>query len=287
MARCAVGFFFVALFGLSAVAQEAVPIKIAHPRAGERARVTIDEKMTTKSVYTIQGMAQNKDEVTTKSFIYTDEVIENTKNTKRATKLKRTYEKAVLGKDDSTKPLSVEGKTVLIEKKGNKYSFTVDGQAIDADAIKLLQDEFDKPDGKDVRDIMFPMKSVKPGESWKIDAADMIKAIGETGPIFDKDKLTATGTLVKAYKKDGKQFGVIEFNLETPVTGFGAKNPLKLSEGKMTLKLIGDGCIDGSAATGKATTKMSLAFSGSVMNIDVKAAIESTENRTTELLPKK
>jgi hypothetical protein len=133
---------------------------------------------------------------------------------------------------------------------------------------------------------MFPPKPVKPGESWKINAADMIKTIGESGPTFDKDKLTATGTLVKAYKKDGKQFGVIEFNLETPVTGFGAKNPLKLSEGKMTLKLVGDGCIDGSTATGKATTKMSLGFSGSVMNIDVKAAIESTENRTTELLPK-
>jgi len=287
MARSAFGFFLIGLFGLTARAQDAVPIKIAHPKAGDRAKITIDETMTSKSVYTVQGMAQKKDEVTTKSFIYIDEVLENPKNTKRASKLKRTYEKAAIGKDGKAQALSVEGKTVLIEKMGNKYSFTVDGKAVGADALPRLQEEFDKPNGKDVRDIMFPSKAVKPGESWKIDAADLIKAIGESGPVFDKDKLTATGTLVKAYKKDGKQFGVIEFHLETPVTGFGVKNPLTLSEGKMTLKLTGDGCIDGSAATGKATTKMSMSFSGSVMNIDVKAAIESTENRTTELLPKK
>jgi hypothetical protein len=287
MARSVFGFFLVGLFGFTASAQDAIPIKIAHPKAGQRARITIDETMTSKSIYTMQGMTQKKDEVTTKSFIYVDEIIANPTNAKRATKIKRTYQKAVLGKDGKAKSLSVEGKTVLIEKKGEKHSFTVNGQTVGADTLKLLQDELDKSASRDFRDAMFPTQPVKPGESWKVDVADLIKAIGEPGPIFDKDKLTATGTLVKAYKKDGKQFGVIEFNIATPVTGFGAKSPLKLYEGSMTLKLIRDGCIDGSAATGKATTKMSLTFSGSAMNIDVKSVVESTENRTTELLPNK
>ena len=243
--------------------------------------------MTTKTTYTIKGVSQNKDDVTTKSLIYTDEVIENPKNARRASKLKRTYEKAMLGKNGKTSPLSVEGKTVLIEKMGEKYSFTVDGQAVEADTLKLLQDEFDRPAGRDVRDAMFPTKAVKPGESWKIAAADMVKAFGDSGPILDQDRLAASGKLLRTYKKDGKQFGVIEFKLETPVTGFGANNALKLDQGKMILKLIGEGCIDGSAAIGKATTTMSLAFTGAVSNVDVKSAIESTENRTTELLPKK
>jgi hypothetical protein len=287
MVRSVVGVALVILMGLSGTAQEAVPIKIAHPRVGERAKVTIDEKMTTKSVFTVQGMPQGKDEVGTKSLIYVDEIIENPRNTKRADKLKRTYEKAVVGKDGNTKKLSVEGKTVLIERSGERYTFTIDGRPVGPDALKLLQDEFDKPEEKDLRETMFPAGPVKPGETWKINPDELLKALGEKGQSFDKGQLVATGKLVKTYQKDGKQFGVIEFNVSVPITSLGEKNPVKVTEGKMILKLLGDGCIDGSLASGKSTSKLTFAFSGSVMNIDLKVVVDSTENRTTEALPKR
>jgi hypothetical protein len=227
-----------------------------------------------------------KEEVKTKSLVYVDEIIENPKNAKRATKLTRTYERAILGADGNTRKLPLEGKTIRIEKRGEKYTFSIDGQPVEGDVLRLLQDEFDREEGKDVRDVMFPKKPVKPGETWKIDAGEIIKAIGEKGPTFAEDKVAASGKLVKEYKKDGKQFGVIEFTFDAPVTGLGQKG-FTVKEGKMALKLSGDGCIDGGVATGKSTTKMVLGMSGTVMTAEIKISVESTENRTVQALPKK
>ncbi len=249
--------------------------------------MTIEDKTTTKTTFTVGGNEQSKDEVKTKSLVYIDEIIENPKNEKKATKLKRTYEKAVLGKGGNTTKLPVEGKTVSIEKKDGKYSFAVDGQALTGDALKLLEDEFNKPDQKDTREVMFPKMPVKPGDTWKIDSAEIVKAIGSSGPVFEKEKVAASGTLVKAYKKDGKQYGVIDFVFEAPITGFGEKSPLMVKEGKLTMKLSGEGCIDGTAPSGSSTTKISLGVTGTTQGIDLKIGVESVESRTTEELPKK
>jgi hypothetical protein len=192
----------------------------------------------------------------------------------------------VIGADGNTKKLPIEGKTVLIEKKGDKYSFTVDGKAVEGDSLKLLDEEFNKPD-QDVRDAMLPKKPIKPGETWKIDPEELIRALGKDGATFAKDKVSAGGTLVKAYMKEGKQFGVLELVFEAPITGLGEKSQLTIKEGRLVMKLTGDGCIDGTAATGKSIAKMSLGFTGTTMGIDLKAAVESTENRTMEMLPKK
>jgi hypothetical protein len=277
----------VALLAITVAAQDAITITIAPPRPGERAKVTIEEKTTTKSVFTVGGMTQGKDEVKTKSLIYIDETLENPKNTRRPTKLKRTFEKAILVVDGQKLNLPVEGKTVLIEKKGDKYSFTVDGRRVTGDSLKMLDEEYNQPGQGEVRDLMFPKKPVRPGESWKIDPAELAKTIGEKGPTFAVDKLTATGTLVKAYKKDGRQYGEVEFSFDAPLINLGPNNPVAVKEGKMTMKLTGDGCLDGTVATGKSTTKMSLGLTGSTMGIDLKVAVENTENRTVEALPKK
>ena len=289
MRRFGFGLALVGLFAVAAAAQDkdAVTIKVSYPQAGQRAKVTVEDKTTTKTTFTVGGNAQAKDDVKTKSLVYVDEIIENPKNEKKATKLKRTYEKAVLGKDGKDTQLPIEGKTVAIEKKDGKYSFTVDGAAVTGESLKLLEDEFNKPDQKDTREVMFPKAPVKPGDTWKIEPAELIKAIGSGGPTFDKDKVTASGTLVKAYKKDGKQYGVIDFVFDAPVTGFGEKSPLTVKDGKMTMKLIGEGCIDGSAPTGSSTTKISLGVTGTAQGIDLKVAVEGLETRTMEELPKK
>jgi hypothetical protein len=287
MRRIVLAFPLLALLALTAAAQDAVTITIAYPKPGQRSRVIIEDKTTSKTIFTLGGKDQTKDEVKMKSLVYIDEIIENPKNAKRATKLTRTYDKAVQTIDGNAKKLSVEGKTVLIEKKGEKYTFTVDGKPVADDARRLLSDEFDRPEGKDVRDIMFPKMAVKPGESWKIDGDEMAKAIGDKGPTFARDKVSATGSLVKTYKQDGKQFGVIEFVFDAPITSLGPKNPVTIKDGTMSMKLTGDGCIDGTASTGKSSTKMSLTMSGSTQGIDLKVAVENTENRTVEPLPKK
>ena len=287
MRRYGVGFALVGLLAAAAAAEDPVAIKIAYPQAGQRAKVTVEGKSVTKSVFTVQGTPQTKEDVKTKSLVYTDEVIENPKNEKRATKLKRTYEKAAVGKAGDAKALPVEGKTVLIEKKGDKYTFTADGQALTGESLKLLEDEFGKRDGPEPRELMLPKTPVKPGDTWKIDPGEIVKAFGTAGPVLAKDEVKAGGTLMKTYKKDGRQFGVIELAFEAPVTGLGEKSPLAVKEGKMTLKITGDGCIDGTAPTGTSTGKLVFAVTGTAMGVDLKMIVEETESRTTELLPAK
>lgn len=87
--------------------------------------------------------------------------------------------------------------------------------------------------------------------------------------------------------KDERQFGVLELVFEAPITGLGEKSQLTIKEGKLVMKMTGDGCIDGTAATGKSTAKMTLGFTGTTMGIDIKVVVESTENRTMEMLQAK
>jgi hypothetical protein len=270
MRRYGFGVALVALFAISAAAQDkdAVTIKIGHPKTGQRAKVTVEETTTTKTIVNIQGMLQTQEEVKSKSLVYIDDIIDNPNNEKRAAKLKRTYEKAVVGTGKETKKLPIEGKTVLIEKMGDRYSFTFDGKGIEGESLKLLEDEFNKPKKGDVRDAMFPKTPIKPGDTWKIPAEELAK-------------------LVKAYKKDGRQFGVVEVVIEAPITSLGEKVPLMVKEGKMVVKFTGEGCIDGSSPTGTTTGQMTFGVSGTAMGVEVKVVLEGIEKRTQQELPRK
>ena len=104
---------------------------------------------------------------------------------------------------------------------------------------------------------------------------------------MDKDKLEATGKLVKTYKKDGKQFGVIDLKVSAPITGLGEKSPVKVKDGSMVVTMAGDGCIDGTSAEGKSTMVMKFTVEGGVQGADLKVDATVTENRTSAPLPKK
>ncbi len=283
--------FVVMLVGsltASVAAQEAVTIKVARPKAGDRIKVAAEEKTVTKSAIVIMGMEQSKDVQTTKSFAYTDDVIEIPADARRPTKLKRTYEKAQIGTDGNSKTLSIEGKTVLIEKTDGKYSFTVDGEAVTGEAAKLLDDEFSKTRKSDPDAVMLPTKPVKPGDTWKIDPTTLADSLAEgNGPRIDPAKVTATGKLLKAYMKDGRQFGAIEITVEAPIISLGEKSPFELKDGKMVVTMNGDGVIDGSAPTGITKTSMQFGVSGSGKGFDLKVEAKSTQDRKQELLPKK
>jgi len=273
----------------SAAGQEAVEIKVAYPKAGERVKVTAEEKNETKTVFTVKGMEQAKNEVKTKSLVYVDEVIEVAGGAKKPTKLKRTYEKAVVGSDGKNTTLSVEGKTVLIEKKGDKYGFTVDGKAVEGDALNVLEAEFNKPSTKeDPRELMLPKGAVKPGDGWKLNTDALGKELGDNKDLqLDTAKLTGAGKLVKAYKQDGRQFGVIEVKISVPVTGLGPKVPIKVKEGSMDITFTGDGVIDGGTPKGKSTAVVKIKLTGGGEGFDLDIEATNTETRVMEPLPKK
>jgi hypothetical protein len=276
-----------ALLAATAAGQEAVEIKMQTPRVGDRIKVTIAEKGESKPVVSAGGNEMAKNETKAKNFVYVDEVLAVEKGASKPAKLTRTYEKAEEIIDGNSKTLSVEGKTVTIEMKVGKYSYTVDGKPVGADVAKMLDGEFNKKDKDEAHDLMFPKKAVKPGESWKVDAEKLAKGLGDGGLKLDATKIEAGGKLVRVYKDGDAQFGVIEIKVTAPITDLAGKAPIKVKSGSMAVTTSGDGCIDGTTAKGKTTTVMEFKIDGGGPEFTLSIVAKTTEVRTNVQLPKK
>lgn len=271
----------------TASAQEAVELKQDKPRVGDRVKVTIDDQSTSDLTITVGGKDMEKKETKSKSLVYIDEVLAVSPDAKKPTKLTRAYEKARLSADGKSTTLTVEGKTVLIEKKGDNYSYSVDGKPVDGEVGRMLDTEFAKPDKDDARDVMFPKKPIKPGESWKIDTEKLVKGLGSDALKLDAAKIEANGKLIKVYKEGDTQFGVLEIKVTAPISDLGTKAEVKVKEGSMSVTMSGDGCIDGTSPKGKSTTVMSFKIVGEGAGFEIKLAATNTEKRSVVPAPKK
>lgn len=286
MLRIASVFCSIILVVSACRGQEAVMIKEHIPQVGERVKESAEEKNIIKLDISVMGNVQNKEEVKTKKLLYIDTVLANPDMSKKATKIERTYETAELGKDGTMRKLPLEGKTVLIQKNDGKYEFTIDGNPIEGESLSLLNNEFNKPN-KPSSDLFWPKMPVKPGDSWKMPVADLLKSMSDSGLVLDEKKATATGKLLKVSKKNGSEFGDIEFSFEAPVTGLGPKAPITIKEGKMSIKSSIEACIDGSNPAGKGTTRVNALVVGSGMGVEIKVENSTTETKSSEPLPKK
>lgn len=247
------------------LAQEAVTIKLRERGNGDAAVVKRSENVVTKMTVT-DGAGQvvlDNRELKTEIAEYTETILKREPG-KLPTKLTRAYTKAQSGKDKKLDDLALAGKTVVIEKKGDKYGFTYkDGGELDGSALAALKKDFGKKtdSSAEIEKLVLPKSAVKPGESWKIDMAKIVAEIAKDGGMdLDTAKATGKGTLVKAYKKDGRQFGVMAFKMDVPIVSIGkGQGQLKFAAGaKITLDLTFDVCIDGTSETGemKMTMKM-------------------------------
>jgi hypothetical protein len=284
MRHSIIGLAVLAIISAAAIGQEPVTIKIALPREGQSIKVWIEERNLVKSTLTAMGQSQVMEDTKTKSFVYIDQILDNPKNERHAVRLNRTYERAVIGSGGNLKTLSLEGKKVLIEKKGDRYTFSIGGVGLLGESQMLLDSEFNKPDSKDPHDLLLPNKPVRPGESWKIDTSELLKTMGPHVTAIDKQKLTASTTLTKTYNKEGKLFGQIDFVMEAPITSLGEDSPFTLKEGRMSVKAVADGCIGGTSPTEKMTTTISLRVTGASRGTELRLEIDGSEKRTMELL---
>jgi hypothetical protein len=73
---------------------------------------------------------------------------------RKPTKLSRVYEVAESSSDGMKKTLSFQGKTVVIEKKGTKFEYTIDGKPLAEDEAQSFASEFGKGDGPEDEDIL-------------------------------------------------------------------------------------------------------------------------------------
>lgn len=189
--------------------------------------------------------------------------IENFKPSK-LTRAYRYAQKAV--KNGEYRDLSYSGKTVLIEKKGDLYTFSIDGRQLRPLEAAALLEEF-KPEKKNNADEekFLPTTAVRIGEKWTI-------------AIDDVDGLTVRGTgeLKKAYRdSSGRQCGILEIEAEMTLP--------KQPDTPSTLKIwiLRDGPIDGSSGESKGNMKITTTWPVKDPALgDITVSMEIEERRT-------
>jgi hypothetical protein len=253
-----------------------VTIKIKQPVVGDIARESKTEKSSNKIEFTVMGMEQKKDESATTTLSFTQEVIEKPAGAKKATKIKRIYKSAEVTKDGTKEDLGLAGKTVLIEKAGDGYKITADGQDLMGPAAAILGKEFRREKEASEEDFL-PKGPVKVGATWKVDVTRIAKDASADTLDVNVDKSSGTGKLLKVYDKDGHKFGVLEIKLELALNKIGGGDQaIELKPGaKLDLTLELDTCIDGSSFEAKQKMTVKGDFTGSSNGIDFKFDLTS------------
>jgi hypothetical protein len=257
-------------------AGETYTIKIKKKNQGDQILHNSDE--TSEQVITLKDPAGNtlKDETdkSSKAICFREEVLEKQPG-EPALRIKRLFEKAQYEKGGQKLTRSYEGKTLIIErKKSGSYGFrTQDGTSLLPEDLQDLGRLFrdDMPDDERMNALLVPRKPVAVCETWKLDMEALAKELLRGQPLeFDGAHGSGIGKLQKAYRKDGRQFGVMEFEMALPLRAVGeGRNRVEMKDGSVAKFTIAfDVCIDGSAHSGTQKGHFSLAGEGKVKGQD-------------------
>lgn len=262
----------VALSPLAASAQEYV-VKVKHPGLGDKTQAKVNSTFEIEFKILDNGgnVVQDAKELKTTKFVYREVGLERVATGEDLVKVKRQYEHAERKVKEERHTLPYQGKTLLIEKKDSKFEFQIEGgDLVEGKEAEELNEEFNKGGLRKLfTDHFLPRKAVQLNEVWKYDVAPLAKAFSADGKItIDEAKSTGSGKLLKAYMKNGKQFGLIVLSIDMPVTHFTGddnnKSPTK--DSKIHIQLELDGCIDGTVDVSRVHAKI---------NGDVRATINA------------
>lgn len=241
------------------LAQEKHTIKPRHDAKGDRSDIVREEKVE-ENLRVVGGDGkelQKKSQTILLTASFTEEIVAKEAN-QRPSEVKRTYGKAEIKIGDRAEPFAYSEKTVLIQKMGDAFKFTIDGKALEGRDAGTLTKDFDpkRPSEEDSEKMFLPGKPVAEGESWTVDAKNVLETTSgkeAANKAFDLAKAKGSGKLLKVFKKDGAQYGTIEFNVSVPMKEFNGRFPCK--EGALlTFQLTGDVCIDGTRSGGTSKT---------------------------------
>ncbi|OAI41658.1 hypothetical protein AYO40_02675 [Planctomycetaceae bacterium SCGC AG-212-D15] len=167
------------------------------------------------------------------------------------TRVLRGYGEARMKWDDESLVLPVEGKRVRIERKGDDYTYKIEG-GDDAGKFKdIMAYEFEDDF---TMSAFLPDKPVKLKETFRFNGKRLAKGLSKKikDLQFDVAKTKALGRLTEVYDKDGRKFGKLVSHVEIPLLALledGKRLPLR-KEDKMIVQVTFDLCIDGSAHVG-------------------------------------
>jgi hypothetical protein len=244
-------------------AQEKYEVKLRKPVKGDTLLIEKRDTETSKTVIldnTDKALKEIDQPKQSSHYAYREEILQEGTVGSKPAALKRHYNRALTTTGETPTVLAIEGKTVLIEKKGDKYRFQIEGGAeLTGKDAEQLDKEFNKGN-VDFDKLLMPGRPVAVGETWKIDTGPLLEDLKRSGEfVVDPAKFQATAKLLKAYKQDGRQFGVLRVELVMPIKSIksGGKD-VELSAGsKAVLSGDMDVCIDGSAGAGTLAGNMS------------------------------
>jgi hypothetical protein len=246
--------------------QDAFTIRLKDAAQGDTVRVEkkSSERSTVKITDSQGNSLKNHEESKTQILIYQETLLQKRPGDKKASKLRRHYEKATTKTGEDSRTLPYEGKTVLIEKSGNRYGFQIDGgEELTGKDAEELDREFNKQggDSPDFNKVMLPQKPVRGGESWTFPTEALIQDLEKSAPMeFDAAGAKGSAKLVKVYERDGRRFGVIDYRIELPLKAFkmgDEKAPIEAGASMMLTASL-DGCIDGSQTSSTAKLRMTM-----------------------------
>lgn len=142
-------------------------------------------------------------------------------------------------------PSSLVGPKITATRTGDRFTFTATPKLTPAN-LKELDEEFNKANKMENEDLL-PKKAVRVKDTWDVESSVLKKAFTDPSmPALDVSQGSMKGKFIKAYKKDDKQYGVIEFELDIPFKATAFQG-LQLQDGsKLTGTMTIDCCIDGS-----------------------------------------
>jgi hypothetical protein len=262
----------LALLPAAASAQETYRIVLKQPARDEPALYRRVERVRVDVVFHEDDKPQHRDERRL-DLSYREQILQPPAGPGDRGKLHRRYTRAERiqnGKEEGT-TLPYARKTLLIERKDGRYTFrTTEGEYYSG--REELDDEFNgrMPQLPSLgMEWLLPRQAVRVGESWKIEPAPFLKVLAKLRELaIHADRATGTGKLVKAYRKDGRRYGVLDLRIEVipkSITGDNGNATVKLKAGKWTFRLLADGCIDGSSMAYRLKAGMEATLEGTLV----------------------
>ena len=212
-------------------------------------------------------------------YEYRETVLAKALGDKEPSRLRRQYKVHYAKEGDKTTTLPLQGKTVIIEKKDEKYRFRFeDGAELSPREAEDLTEEFQNP-GKPRLDLdeLLTKDFVQVQHMYKINPKLLVKVFAPMlGPtMIEENQPKGDYTLKRAYKKDGRQYGELEVRIYIPVqeltsiAGKSTRERLLMAPGaSMRIRLTADGCIDGSAVDKTVKTNLSVEGTGLIPRRD-------------------
>jgi hypothetical protein len=185
-------------------------------------------------------------------------------------KFKRFYRKARFGRGKGAVAEPWEGKVILYELKDGKHHASVEGkdELPEKELAKLAQEA----DGRlkdNFNTLIVPARAVKVGETWAIPGKTLARL-----PFSDLDPARSKGeaTLVKAYKKGGRQWGTLHIKGALALTRL---HQMQFDPpGSAVFEGTFDTPIDGSSALGLTQSRVVITGKGKVEQKGMRYAFE-------------